>query len=85
MSLLFDSAADFLLWRRRNVSVGVIVLSTVAWLIYELSGLPVLSVSSDVLLIGIIVSFVHARVSAFRNRCVLLLTTLLVFMIVLCD
>ncbi|CAN8259797.1 unnamed protein product [Cochlearia groenlandica] len=61
-------AADLLLWRRRHHSLGVIVLSTSAWLVFELSGLPFLSVSSDVLLICIIVSFVHARVSSFRNR-----------------
>ncbi|XP_009146795.1 reticulon-like protein B16 [Brassica rapa] len=61
-------AADLLLWRRRNHSLGVIVLSTAAWLTFELSGLPILSVSSDVLLIGIIISFVHAQVSSFRNR-----------------
>ncbi|KAG2272323.1 reticulon-like protein B16 [Brassica napus] len=61
-------AADLLLWRRRNHSLGVLVLSTAAWLTFELSGLPILSVSSDVLLIGIIISFVHAQVSSFRNR-----------------
>ena len=70
------AAADLLLWRKRNHSLGVIVLSTVAWLIFEFSGLPFLSVSSDVLLIGIIISFVHAQVSSFRNRCALVLTTL---------
>ncbi|AEE74974.1 Reticulon family protein [Arabidopsis thaliana] len=61
-------AADLLLWRRRHLSLGVIIISTVAWLIFEFSGLPFLSVSSDVLLIVIMISFVHARVSAFRNR-----------------
>ncbi|KAL0708178.1 hypothetical protein Bca4012_074604 [Brassica carinata] len=61
-------SADLLLWRRRNHSLGVLVLSTAAWLTFELSGLPILSVSSDVLLIGIIISFVHAQVSSFRNR-----------------
>ncbi|CAF1935483.1 unnamed protein product [Brassica napus] len=60
-------SADLLLWRRRNHSLGVLVLSTAAWLTFELSGLPILSVSSDVLLIGIIISFVHAQVSSFRN------------------
>ncbi|KAG7580995.1 Reticulon [Arabidopsis suecica] len=69
-------AADLLLWRRRHLSLGVIIISTVAWLIFEFSGLPFLSVSSDVLLIGIIISFIHARVSAFRKRCALLFTSL---------
>ncbi|WZZ62636.1 hypothetical protein YC2023_062743 [Brassica napus] len=59
---------SFLCIGRRNHSLGVLVLSTAAWLTFELSGLPILSVSSDVLLIGIIISFVHAQVSSFRNR-----------------
>ncbi|KAJ4873325.1 Reticulon-like protein B16 [Raphanus sativus] len=61
-------AADLLLWRKRHHSLGVIVLSTVAWLIFEFSGLPFLSVSSDVLLIVVIISFVLARASGFRSR-----------------
>ncbi|XP_010558054.1 PREDICTED: reticulon-like protein B16 isoform X5 [Tarenaya hassleriana] len=61
-------AADLLLWRKGHLSLGVIVLSTVAWLIFELSGLPVLSVCSDVLLILVIVSFIHSRIAAFRNK-----------------
>ncbi|XP_010558053.1 PREDICTED: reticulon-like protein B16 isoform X4 [Tarenaya hassleriana] len=61
-------AADLLLWRKGHLSLGVIVLSTVAWLIFELSGLPVLSVCSDVLLILVIVSFIHSRIAAFRNN-----------------
>ena len=63
------AAADLLLWRKRNHSLGVIVLSTVAWLIFEFSGLPFLSVSSDVLLIVVILSFVLAQASGFRSRC----------------
>ncbi|XP_013730876.2 reticulon-like protein B16 [Brassica napus] len=61
-------AADLLLWRKRNHSLGVIVLSTVAWLIFEFPGLPFLSVSSDVLLIVVILSFVLAQASGFRSR-----------------
>ncbi|KAJ4885826.1 Reticulon-like protein B16 [Raphanus sativus] len=61
-------AADLLLWRKRHHSLGVIVLSTVAWLIFEFSGLPFLSVSSDVLLIVVLISFVLARASGFRSR-----------------
>ncbi|XP_010552913.1 PREDICTED: reticulon-like protein B16 isoform X2 [Tarenaya hassleriana] len=61
-------AADLLLWRRRHHSLGVIIVSTVAWFIFELSRLPFLSVWSDVLLILVIVSFIHSRVAAFRNK-----------------
>ncbi|KAG2305909.1 hypothetical protein Bca52824_025657 [Brassica carinata] len=52
----FLAAADLLLEEKKPF-LGVIVLSTAAWLTFELSRLPFLSVSSDVLLIGIIISF----------------------------
>ncbi|XVE90985.1 hypothetical protein DITRI_Ditri20bG0119400 [Diplodiscus trichospermus] len=60
--------ADVLLWKRWHVSFGVIIVATVAWLIFERSGLPFLSVCSDVLLILIVLLFVHANYAAYRNR-----------------
>lgn len=59
--------ADVLLWKRRRVSFGVIVVATVAWLIFERSGLPFLSVCSDVLLLLIVLMFIRANFAAFRN------------------
>lgn len=56
-----------LLWKRRRVSFGVIVVATVAWLIFERSGLPFLSVCSDVLLLLIVLMFIRANFAAFRN------------------
>ncbi|XP_021297034.1 reticulon-like protein B16 [Herrania umbratica] len=60
--------ADILLWKRWQNSFGVIVVATVAWLIFERSGLPFLSICSDVLLILIVLLFVRANYAAFRNR-----------------
>lgn len=60
--------ADVLLWKRRRVSFGVIVVATVAWLIFERSGLPFLSVCSDVLLLLIVLMFFRANFAAFRNK-----------------
>ncbi|ESR49151.1 reticulon-like protein B16 [Citrus sinensis] len=60
--------ADVLLWKRRRVSFGVIVVATVAWLIFERSGLPFLSVCSDVLLLLIVLMFFRANFAAFRNN-----------------
>ncbi|KAH7548284.1 hypothetical protein ACOSQ2_032666 [Xanthoceras sorbifolium] len=60
--------ADVLLWKRRCVSFGVIVVATVAWFIFERSGLPSLSVCSDVLLLLIVVLFVRANYAAFRDK-----------------
>ncbi|KAK1572407.1 hypothetical protein Q3G72_032280 [Acer saccharum] len=61
-------AADVLLWKRRRVSFGVIVVATVAWFIFEWSGLPFLSVCSDVLLLLIAVLFVRANYVAFQDK-----------------
>ncbi|KAF2319280.1 hypothetical protein GH714_014401 [Hevea brasiliensis] len=44
-------AADVILWKRRHVSFGVIVVATIAWFIFERSGLPFLTICSDVLLV----------------------------------
>ncbi|KAK8552646.1 hypothetical protein V6N13_121031 [Hibiscus sabdariffa] len=60
--------ADVLLWKRRNVSSGVIVAATVAWIIFEKSGLPLLPICLDVLLILIVVLFIHGNYAAYRNR-----------------
>ncbi|XP_031271307.1 reticulon-like protein B16 isoform X1 [Pistacia vera] len=60
--------ADILLWKRRRVSFGVIVVATVAWLIFERSGLPSLSICSDVLLLLIVVLFVRANFAAYRDK-----------------
>ncbi|MQL98420.1 hypothetical protein Taro_031125 [Colocasia esculenta] len=54
-------AADVILWKRRRISFGVIAVATVAWLLVEWSGLSFLSISSDVLLILIVIQFVRAN------------------------
>lgn len=66
--LLMFLAADILLWKRWSVSLGVIVVASVAWFIFEWSGLPFLSICSDVLLILIIVLFVHSNYASYRDR-----------------
>ncbi|KAE8709783.1 Reticulon-like protein B16 [Hibiscus syriacus] len=60
-------AADILLWKRRSVSFGIIVIATVAWLIIEKSGLSLLLICLDILLILIVVLFIHANYAAYRN------------------
>lgn len=60
--------ADVLLWKRWHVSLGVIVVATVAWLLLEWTDLPFLTICSDVLLTLIVVLFLHANYAAFRNK-----------------
>nr|XP_048326123.1 reticulon-like protein B16 isoform X1 [Ziziphus jujuba var. spinosa] len=61
-------AADVLLWKQQHVSFGVIVAATVAWILFEWSGLSFLSICSDVLLILIVVLFLCANYAAYRNK-----------------
>uniref|UniRef100_A0A6N2ML26 Reticulon-like protein n=3 Tax=Salix TaxID=40685 RepID=A0A6N2ML26_SALVM len=61
-------AADVLLWRWRHVSFGVIMVATVSWFIFERSGLPFLTICSDVLLILIVLLFVRANLSNMINK-----------------
>ncbi|XP_027358558.1 reticulon-like protein B16 [Abrus precatorius] len=60
--------ADVLLWRRWHVSLGVIVVATIAWILFEWTGLPFLTICSDVLLILIVLLFLNANFAALRNK-----------------
>ncbi|XP_075485642.1 reticulon-like protein B16 isoform X1 [Primulina tabacum] len=61
-------AADVMLWRRRHVSFGVVVIATIAWLLIERSGISFLPLCSDVLLILIVLMFLRANYAVFRNK-----------------
>ncbi|XP_019103595.1 reticulon-like protein B16 isoform X2 [Beta vulgaris subsp. vulgaris] len=61
-------AADVILWKSWHLSCGVIVVATVGWLLFEQSGLPFLSVCSDVLLILIVLLFLRANFAVMTNR-----------------
>ncbi|XP_052722878.1 reticulon-like protein B16 isoform X3 [Vigna angularis] len=60
--------ADVLLWKRWHISLGVIVVATVAWIVFEWTNLPFLTICSDVLLILIVLLFLHANYAALRNK-----------------
>ncbi|KAK4277740.1 hypothetical protein QN277_015691 [Acacia crassicarpa] len=62
------SVADILLWKRWHISFGVIVVATVAWVLLEWTGLPFLTICSDVLLILIVLLFFLANYAALRNK-----------------
>ncbi|XP_058183045.1 reticulon-like protein B16 [Rhododendron vialii] len=61
-------AADVILWKRRHVSFGIIVVATVAWLLFERSGVSLLSICSDVLLILVVLLFIRANYAASKNK-----------------
>ncbi|KAG5533620.1 hypothetical protein RHGRI_027713 [Rhododendron griersonianum] len=61
-------AADVILWKRRHVSFGIIIVATVAWLLFERSGVSLLSICSDVLLILVVLLFIRANYAASKNK-----------------
>ncbi|KAL8210781.1 hypothetical protein R6Q57_005218 [Mikania cordata] len=69
-------AADVLLWKRRRISLGIIVIATVAWLIFERSGLSFLTICSNVLLFLIVLRFLHANYASLRDKQILALPEL---------
>ncbi|XP_077223096.1 reticulon-like protein B16 [Tasmannia lanceolata] len=61
-------AADVILWKQGHISFSIIVVTTVAWLVFERSGLSFLSVSSDSMLILIAIQFVRANSAVLLNK-----------------
>eukprot|EP01018_Ginkgo_biloba_P033747 Gb_41628 [translate_table: standard] len=61
-------AADVMLWRRRNVSVGILVGAAAAWILFEKSGYTLLSLLANVLLLLIIILFVWANAASVISR-----------------
>jgi hypothetical protein len=62
------SAADIILWRRGRVTFGVIFGATMAWLLFEKSGLSFLTICCDILLILIVVQFIRVKIAELLNR-----------------
>lgn len=61
-------AADVMLWRRRNASIGILVGAAVAWILFEKSGYTLLSLIANVLLLLVSILFVWATAAALINR-----------------
>ncbi|XP_073111615.1 reticulon-like protein B12 isoform X1 [Elaeis guineensis] len=60
--------ADVVLWRRRDVTVGILLGLLAAWLVFERSGYTLLSFVFNVLLLLISILFTWARAAAILNR-----------------
>ncbi|KAK4858789.1 hypothetical protein QYF36_022025 [Acer negundo] len=60
--------ADVILWRRKNLSVGILLVTLAAWLVFERSGYTLLSLVSSVLLLLFAILFLWAKSAAILNR-----------------
>ncbi|MCO5557818.1 hypothetical protein L7F22_011390 [Adiantum nelumboides] len=61
-------SADVILWRNKYVSAGILVGTTLAWILLEHSGFSLLTIVSDVLLILIAGLFVWANAATLFNK-----------------
>lgn len=57
-----------ILWRRKNVTVGILLVTLAAWVVFERSGYTLLSLVSSVLLLLIAILFLWAKAAAILNR-----------------
>ncbi|XWS55570.1 hypothetical protein CRYUN_Cryun09bG0011600 [Craigia yunnanensis] len=60
--------ADVMLWRRGNLTVGILFVTLAAWVVFEKSGYTLLSLVSSVLLLLIVILFLWAKSAAILNR-----------------
>ncbi|KAF4356976.1 hypothetical protein F8388_015952 [Cannabis sativa] len=60
--------ADVILWRQKNVTVGIILVTLAAWVVFEKSGYTLLSLLSSVFLLLIVILFIWAKSAAILNR-----------------
>lgn len=60
--------ADVLLWKKRNISAGILVGSTVTWVLFEWSGYRPISLIADVLLLLIAILFIWAKAAGILKR-----------------
>lgn len=60
--------ADVVLWRRKNVSLGILLVALAAWVVFERSGYTLLSLVSSVLLLLVSILYLWSKSAALLNR-----------------
>ncbi|KAL8526766.1 hypothetical protein ACS0TY_015829 [Phlomoides rotata] len=60
--------ADVMLWRNKNVTMGILVVTLGAWVVFEISGYTLLSLVSSVFLLLFTILFLWAKSAAILNR-----------------
>ncbi|KAF9610650.1 hypothetical protein IFM89_023906 [Coptis chinensis] len=60
--------ADVMLWRRREVTVGILLVTVSTWLVFEKSGYTLLSLVSNVFLLLFTILFLWPKSAQILNR-----------------
>jgi hypothetical protein len=61
-------AGDIILWRRKNVTLGILSVTLAAWVVFERSGYTLLSLISSVLLLLVSILYLWATSATILNR-----------------
>ncbi|KAG8649395.1 reticulon-like protein B12 isoform X2 [Manihot esculenta] len=65
---IFGGGFDVILWRQKNVTVGILLVALASWVVFERSGYTLLSLVSSVLLLLLTTLFFWAKSAAILNR-----------------
>ncbi|KAL5991588.1 hypothetical protein ACLOJK_012497 [Asimina triloba] len=57
-----------MLWRQKNVTLGILFVTLAAWIVFDKSGYTLLSLVANVFLLEIAILFVWAKSAAILNR-----------------
>eukprot|EP01018_Ginkgo_biloba_P002360 Gb_33890 [translate_table: standard] len=60
--------ADVILWKRRNICIGILVAASAAWVLFEQSGYTLLSLVTNVLLLLVAILFIWANAATLLHR-----------------
>ncbi|KAL3536479.1 hypothetical protein ACH5RR_004940 [Cinchona calisaya] len=60
--------ADVILWRHKNLTAGILVVTLAAWVVFEKSGYTLISLVSSVFLLLLTIIFLWAKSAAILNR-----------------
>ncbi|KGN58801.1 reticulon-like protein B12 [Cucumis sativus] len=60
--------ADVILWRRKNLTMGILLITLATWLVFERCGYTLLSLISSVLLLLVTIIFLWAKSASILNR-----------------
>ncbi|KAL4188463.1 hypothetical protein AMTRI_Chr08g160310 [Amborella trichopoda] len=65
---ILGGGIDVMLWRRKNLTIGILFVTAAAWIVFERSGYTLLSLISRVLLSLLAILFVWAKAASVLNR-----------------
>ncbi|KAK6943547.1 Reticulon [Dillenia turbinata] len=60
--------ADVMLWRQKDQTMGILIVTLAAWVVFERSGYTLLSLVSNVLLLLFVILFLWSKSAAILNR-----------------